>query len=234
MENEIIKLKNHTCRIKAYEHATLKSYKYQVMVIKSGMGAPKTDYAKKRANIDDITDLVLGLMAIELKEDNSGADNSGADKGGRKKLRHKGGIAMNFDITDNGQRYIDHNYDLQPITEDYRLYDLPKMYQELFEKVDGYKTMLDAKSRSPLQNQELEKIQFLLAEINICKDRAPHWPELEALYRYDVLDYTFAYSRAQYGYEEGVQDEDGLYVNLLDNNPRDNACLLYTSDAADE
>jgi hypothetical protein len=204
---KITKIKDHVCRIKAYAHATFNSYNHQHSVIMFGMGNPEIDYENPESFA---MDLVGGLMGITLQDMNK--SNNPSAGGRRKKPCQKGGLAMNFDVDDNDRQYIDTHY-VEPLRKDYRLYtsaEIVHMYKELFKKIYEYK------EGEPYFQ---EKKKFLLAEINICIDRTPYWPELEALYRYDVLDYTFAYARAQYGYGEGIQDEDGLYVTLIDNPP---------------
>jgi hypothetical protein len=178
-----------------------------------GMGEPEKDYEKTESIA---MDLVGGLMGIAL-QDMSKSSNPSAG-GRRKKSCQKGGLAMNFDVDDNDKQYID-THGVEPLRKDYRLYssaEIVQMYKELLKKIHEYK------EGEPYFQ---EKKKFLLAEINICIDRTPYWPELEALYRYDVLYYTFAYARAQYGYEKGIQDEDGLYVRLI-NDPPTNTSLF--------
>ena len=209
-------IKDKICRIKAYMHATLNSYNHQHSVIKFGMGAPDEDYEnsktdKKEDDVHDAMDLVAGMMGIALE------DGSGANTGGRIRRGHKGGFVGSFDF-DTDENGIPKFKKSIPGFSDI---DIDDKFKKLYTRVKKqYEETKETKETDP-SSYFLNKLDFLLAEINICEKHTSSWPELEALYRYDVLDYTFAYARAQYGFNIGIQDEDGLYVRLIDDNSKD-------------
>ncbi len=202
--SSVEEIKDKICRIKAYMHATLNSYNHQHSVIKFGMGAASNDYEHK-SNEDDAMDLVAGMMGIALQDSPASSSTAGG-KGGRKKPCMKGGFTgYNELIEVEGKTRFKF---VSPFEYIFSKAEIENMYNFLLVQILEYtKTSI--------------KHALLIAEIKTCINQLHIWSEIEALYHYDVLNFTFAYTRAQNEFiDENVnQDEDGMFVYLVDDKP---------------
>jgi hypothetical protein len=195
-------IKDKICRIKAYMHATLNSYNHQHSVIKFGMGKPSDDYDID-TNQGDAMILALGIGGIVL-QDNPASTSTEGGKSRRKSRGHKGGFTGYNELNEGNTQFIF----VSPFEYIFSKAEIKNMYNFLLVQILEYtKTSI--------------KHALLIAEIKTCINQLHIWSEIEALYHYDVLNFTFAYTRAQNEFmnENVNQDEDGMFVYLVDDKP---------------